>query len=163
MKHFVLTAALALTVVTAGCRQADGPLPDVSTPDRMADLGDVGKDLMAIQSGDAGAPKDFVDDISRFAQNKDAEAATIELATRVAVAMKGAKALTMPDAMTLTTDLFQTVAGREISQAQAKALREDVKRLLAQAGAGDSAPVLEQMTALYKQVTVRPAKWYEFF
>ena len=35
---------------------------------------------------------------------------------------------------------------------QAKALREDVKRLLTQAGVGDSTAVLDQMTALQKQV-----------
>jgi hypothetical protein len=163
MKKLGIGTALVLALVTGGCKQADGPVPDATAPSRVEDLSDIGKDLMAIQSGDKNAPQDFVDDVSRLAPAKDAEPATIALATQVANAAKGAKLLTMPDAVSLSSLVFQTVAGREVSRSQAKAMREEVKRLLTQAGVTDPAAVLQQMEATSKAVSLRPAKWYELF
>jgi hypothetical protein len=63
----------------------------------------------------------------------------------------------------LGTALWQTVAGREISQAQAEALRDEVEQLLTSAGVADPSGVLAQMETVQEAVNQRPPKWYEFF
>ncbi|MGE0393146.1 MAG: hypothetical protein AB7I25_08755 [Vicinamibacterales bacterium] len=156
-----LAAAVALTA--AGCKQADGPLQDASAPDRIGDMSDIGKDLMAVQAKDPSGTTDFVDDLSKLCGDKPAEAPSRELAARVASAVQAGGKLTMPDAVKLGTALWQTVAGREISQSQAEALRDEVKQLLTSAGVTDTAPVLEQMEAVQQVVNQRPPRWYEFF
>lgn len=163
MKKLGIGTVLVVALLAAGCKQPDGQVPDATAPSRVEDLNDVGKDLMAIQGGDKNAPQDFVDDVTRLSPGKDADAATLALATQVAAAAKGAKLLTMPDAVSLSSLVFQTVAGRDVSRSQAKAIREEVKRLLTQAGVTDTAAVLQQMEATSKAVTLRPAKWYELF
>ncbi len=163
MKNLGMAAALAIALAVGGCKQADGPLPDTTAPGRIGDLSDIGKDLMAIQAKDASGAPDFVEDLSKLCPEKPAEAAARELSVRVATAVQQATKLTMPDAVSLGGALYQTVAGRDISQSQAKTLRGEVDRLLTQAGVSDSGPVLEQMEAVHTLVAQRVPKWYEFF
>lgn len=162
-----LAAALAIVAAvsftTAGCKQADGPLQDASAPDRIGDMTDIGKDLMAVQAKDPSGATDFADDLSKLCPEKTGEAASRDLASRVASAVQAGGKLTMPDAVKLGTALWQTVAGRELSQSQAEALRDEVKQLLTSAGVADAAPVLTQMEAVQKVVNQRPPRWYEFF
>lgn len=164
-KRFMTALAIAAAVAftATGCKQADGPLQDASAPDRIGDMSDIGKDLMAVQAKDPSGITDFVEDVTKLCGDKPAEAATRELATRVANAVQSGGKLTMPDAVKLGTALWQTVAGREISQSQAKALREEVKQLLTSAGVADTSGVLAQMETVQDLVSERPAKWYEFF
>ena len=163
MKKLGIGTALVLALLAGGCKQADGKLPDGTAPDRVGDLSDIGKDLMAIQAKDAGGTKDFVEDLSKLCPEKPAEAAALALSNQVADAVKGATKLTMPDAVSLGTVLYQTVAGRDISKSQAKALREEAKRLLTQAGVANSGPVLDGMEAVSVLVRERKPKWYELF
>jgi hypothetical protein len=163
MRKFGVAIAMTLLLGVAGCKQADGPLQDATAPDRVGDMSDIGKDLMAVQAKDASGTADFVDDLSKLCPEKQGETASRDLATRVAAAVQTGGKLTMPDAVKLGTALWQTVAGREISQGQAKALREEVKQLLTSAGVADTTAVLEQMEAVQGAVNQRPAKWYEFF
>jgi hypothetical protein len=163
MKKFGVAIAMTLVLGAAGCKQADGPLQDASAPDRVGDMGDIGKDLMAVQAKDASGVADFVDDLSKLCPEKQAEAASRDLATRVASAVQTGGKLTMPDAVKLGTALWQTVAGREISQAQAEALRDEVEQLLTSAGVADPSGVLAQMETVQEAVNQRPPKWYEFF
>jgi hypothetical protein len=159
----VVAMAVALGLGSAGCKQADGPLQDASAPGRIGDMSDIGKDLMAVQAEDASGVNDFIDDLSKLCPEKSGEAPSHELATRVAAVVQTGGKLTMPDAVKLGTALWQTVAGRQISQSQAKALREEVKQLLKSAGVADSTAVLEQMETVQGVVNQRPARWYEFF
>jgi hypothetical protein len=163
MNRFGVAIAITLVLGAAGCKQADGPLQDASAADRIGDMSDIGKDLMAVQAKDPSGIPDFVDDLSKLCPEKPAEALSRDLAVRVASAVQSGGKLTMPDAVKLGTALWQTVAGREISQSQAEALRDEVKQLLTSAGVADTAPVLEQMEAVQRVVNQRPPKWYEFF
>ena len=163
MKKLGMAMVVVLAVGVAGCKQADGPIPDENAGDRMNDLGDIGKDLRAIQAKDPSGARDFIDDLTKLCPEKAGEAPTQELATRVVAAVQAGGKLTEPDSVKLGTALWQTVAGREISTSQAKALREGVKQLLTSAGATDTDAILEQMTAVQELVTRRPPRWYEFF
>lgn len=163
MKKLGMAMVVMLALGVAGCKQADGPLLDAAMPDRVNEMGDIGKDLMAIQAKDPSGAPDFIEDLSKLCPEKPGEEPSRELASRVAVAVQAGGKLTMPDAVQLGTTLWQTVAAREISTSQAKALREDVKQLLTSAGVADTGAVLDQMTVVQKAVTRRQARWYEFF
>ena len=143
-----MATVVMLALGVAGCKQADGPMLDAATPDRVGDMSDIGKDLMAIQVKDPSGAKDFIDDLTKLCPEKAGEAPTQELATRVAGAVQTGGKRAMPDAVKLGTTLWQTVAAREISSSQAKALREEVKALLTSAGVADTGAILEQMTAV---------------
>lgn len=162
-KQFAMVALVAVALAGAGCKQADGALQDASAPDRVGDMSDIGKDLMSAQAKTADGAKDFVDDLSKLCPEKPGEAPSKELASKVAGAVAAGGKLTMPDAVRLGTALWQTVAGREISKSQAKALRQEVKQILTSAGVTDSSAVLQQMEVVQKAVNLRPAKWYELF
>jgi hypothetical protein len=161
MKKLSMAMVVALALGAAGCKQADGPLLDAAV--RVGDMSDIGKDLMAIQAKDPSGAADFIDDLSKLCPEKPGEAPSRELATRVVSAVQVGGKLTMPDAVKLGTTLWQTVAARDISASQAKALREDVKQLLTSAGVADAGAVLDQMTVVQQAVTRRQARWYEFF
>ncbi len=163
MKKLGMAMVVALALGAAGCKQADGPLLDAATPDRVGDMGDIGKDLMAIQAKDPSGAPDFIEDLSKLCPEKAGEEPSRKLATQVASAVQAGGKLTMPDAVKLGTALWQTVAAREISLSQAKALRKDVNQILTSAGAADTDPVLDQMAVVQKAVTRRQARWYEFF
>lgn len=163
MKKFGMAVAVVMALGIAGCKQADGPLLDATAPDRVGDMSDIGKDLMAIQAKDPSGTTDFIDDVTKLCPEKSGEAPSRELASRVAAAVQAGGKLTMPDAVKLGTALWQTVAARQISTSQAKALREEVAQLLTSAGATDTAGVTDQMAAVQKIVNERKAKWYEFF
>ena len=164
MKRLGISMVVALALGAAGCKQADGPLLDAGTPERVGDMSDIGKDLMAIQAKDPSGAPDFTDDLSKLCPERQGEEPSRELAARVASAVQTGGKLTMPDAVKLGTVLWQTVAAREISRSQAKALREDVKQLLTSAGVVDTGAVLDQMTVVQKAITRRQARWwYEFF
>lgn len=163
VKKFAMAALVVVALTAAGCKQADGPLQDASVPDRVGDMSDIGKDLMSAQRKDKGGVDDFIDDLSKLCPEKPGEAPSKDLATKVAAAVTTGGKLTMPDAVKLGTALWQTVAGREISKSQGKALREEVKQLLTSAGVADSSAILQQMEVVQKIVNQRQAKWYEFF
>ena len=163
MKKLGMAMVVVLAVGVAGCKQADGPIPDENAGDRMNDLGDIGKDLRAIQAKDPSGASDFIEDLSKLCPERPGEEPSHELASRVVVAVEAGGKLTMPDAVKLGTTLWQTVAAREISTSQAKALREDVKQVLTSAGVADTGAVLDQMAVVQKAVTRRQARWYEYF
>ena len=163
MKKLGMAMVVVLALGAAGCKQADGPLLDAATSDRVGDMSDIGKDLMAIQAKDPGGAADFIEDLSKLCPERPGEEPSRELAARVASAVQAGGKLTMPDAVKLGTILWQTVAAREISTSQAKALREDVKQVLTSAGVADTGAVLDQMTVVQKAITRRQARWYEFF
>lgn len=163
MKKLGMVMAVTLALGAAGCKQADGPLLDAATPDRVGDMSDIGKDLMAIQAKDPSGAPDFIEDLSKLCPEKPGEEPSRKLATQVAAAVQAGGKLTMPDAVKLGTTLWQTVAAREISRSQAKALREEVKQILTSAGVTDTGAVTDQMAVVQKAVTQRQARWYEFF
>ncbi len=163
MKKLGMVMVVTLALGVAGCKQADGPLLDAATPDRVGDMSDIGKDLMAIQAKDPGGAPDFIEDLSKLCPERPGEEPSRELATRVASAVQAGGKLTMPDAVKLGTALWQTVAGREISLGQAKALREEVEQLLTSAGVTDTDAVTDQMAVVQKAVNLRQTRWYEFF
>lgn len=163
MKKLGMAMVVALALGAAGCKQADGPLLDVANPDRVGDMSDIGKDLMAIQAKDPSGAPDFIEDLSKLCPERPGEEPSRELAARVASAVQAGGKLTMPDAVKLGTVLWQTVAARELSLSQAKALRGDVNQLLTSAGVADTDAVLDQMTVVQQAVTRRQARWYEFF
>lgn len=163
MKKLGMAMVVMLVLGVAGCKQADGPLLDATTPDRVGDMSDIGKDLMAAQAKDPSGAPDFIEDLSKLCPEPSGEDLSRTLATQVASAVQAGGKLTMPDAVKLGTALWQAVAARQLSLSQVKALREEVKQILTSAGVADTAAILDQMTMVQKAITRRPARWYQFF
>src|SRR5436309_14300844 len=87
----VYAIIFAAALIGAGCRQADGPLPPV-TSSVWNELGDIGKDLWNVGIDNPDGPNDLSDDISHYAEGTSGgQAAAKELSRRLTTALAGKK------------------------------------------------------------------------
>ncbi len=155
--------AMAVIALGAGCRQANGPVPE---PDahRQEDLVDIGRDLMNVKGHDRSAPKEFSDDLAKYSEKPPVVSATRDLAQTVVTAVAGSK-LTEGQAGELAQKLWVAVYANQLSQRQAKGVRDDIQTILKNAGAQQTAidGVGDKVLAVQAAVTTNHKKWYEFF
>jgi hypothetical protein len=154
----------ASVLILAGCRQPDGQVP---TPDAVVqeELGDVARDLQYIaDKRDPEAPKNFADDLRKYAQRPSAVSAVDELSRRTAGAVAG-RQLTEQAAQRLTHNLWVSVAARDISERQIESLQNDTHSLLVSVGIPEdrAEQVAIQVGEVQRAVTNRPRRWYELF
>jgi hypothetical protein len=146
----------------AACRQADGPMPE-STPSTPNELGDLSRDLQNLASGDPSGPKDLADDISHYAEGTDGgPAAATELSRRLGTALTG-KTFKLAQAMPVAHTTWSTVAGRQLSEKQVEALKNEMKSGLMSLGANEQEAqnVADQVGVVQQAVTGRHRRWYE--
>src|SRR5688500_2178523 len=78
-----MLAVLSLT----GCRQADGPMPQQER-DTGNRIGDMSRDLLAIVSREPTGERDFVEDLSGFAQGVEKASVAQRFARQIATAVR---------------------------------------------------------------------------
>lgn len=160
-----LSAALlaCALLATTGCRQPDGQPPQLveDAPNRIQDMS---RDLLAVASGEASAPRDYADDLRVFALTPAGLDATDTLAARISDAVKGQK-LTEQAAQQLAHTGWSIVAGRDFSDRQAKGSQDELKNQLTALGAQPTAidAAVAAADATHKAVALRPRRWYELF
>jgi outer membrane murein-binding lipoprotein Lpp len=160
----ILVVCVAGTLLFAGCRQPDGPLP-AETKDDPNRLYDVSRDLLNVAGGDVNGPQELADDMKVWGSKSDEPwAPGDELAKRLATALRG-KNLTEQTASQLARHIWIAIAGRELSARQVDRLEEDVKTLLVSAGASaESADgVAQQIDSVQQQVTTKQRWWFQVF
>jgi hypothetical protein len=154
---------LFIAIVAAGCRQADGPMPQqgAETNNR---LGDLSRDLLAVAGGEATATQDYVDDVKTFAANGQAEQAADRMGRKLADAVKG-RPLSEQAARQLAYSSWVIISARELSERQHEAVREDLRTQLTTLGVAQPAVdgVVAEVTATQQIVSTRPRRWYEVF
>ena len=167
MNRALIAVCLSLALSNAACRMADGPLPDSKDPDIANQLGDIERDLENVLSGDPQGRQDFEDDLMRFADlaaRPEAEAPIKQLSSQVVEAVTATKA--KGGALTpLVERLYVAINARQLSEAQAKALGEDVLAALSRMGLDDvkARAIAAQVAIVQQAVTDRHRRWYEVF
>jgi hypothetical protein len=146
----------------AACRQADGPMPEATatTPN---ELGDISRDLQNLASGDPAGPKDLTDDISHYAEGTNGGLpAAAELSRRLGAALTG-KTFKLAQAMPVAHTCWVALAGRQLSEKQIEALRNEMKSQLMSLGADEpqAQNVADQVGVVQQAVTARQRRWYE--
>ena len=153
---------LVLAMSLAGCRQADGPMPE-TTPETANQLGDISRDLQNLASGTPDGPKDLADDISHYAQDTDnGQASAAELARRLGQALTG-KSFKLAQAMPVAHSCWVTVAARQLSEKQVDGLKNEMKQQLTALGVNEqqAQSVADQVGVVQQAVTARHRRWYE--
>jgi len=161
-RQIAYTVIVACALLLAACRQADGPMPETTatTPN---ELGDISRDLQNLASGDPAGPKDLSDDIAHYAEGTNGgPAAAEELSRRLGEALRG-KTFKLAEAMPVAHSCWVTVAGRQLSEKQIEALKNDMKAGLMSLGANEqlSQNVADQVGVVQQAVTARHRRWYE--
>ena len=153
---------VGLAVTLAGCRQADGPMPE-ATESVANELGDISRDLQNVAYQNPSGPQDLSDDISHYAQGTNGgEAAAQELARRLAQALVG-KMFKVAQAMPVAHTVWVAVAARQLSEQQIENLKNEMKSELMALGVNDqqAQSVADQIAVVQKAVTARQRRWYE--
>ena len=161
-RQFVYAFIAASALAGAGCRQADGPLPPV-TSSVSNELGDIGKDLWNVGNDNADGPKDLSDDLSHYAQGSNGgEAAAKQLSQRVTSAIAGKK-FKLAQSAPLARTCWEIVAARQLSEKQVDGLKNDLKSQLMSLGATDqqAQSAADQVGPVQQAVTARHRRWYE--
>jgi hypothetical protein len=161
-RTLVYSIVFAAALTSAGCRQADGPLPP-ATGGVPNELGDISRDIWNLSRGEADGAKDLSDDISHYAQGTNGgEAAAQELSRRLADALKG-KMFKLAQAMPVARTCWVTTAGRQLSEKQVDSLKNDMKSQLTSLGVNDQQAqgVADQVGVVQQAVTARHRRWYE--
>ena len=163
LKSF-LFALCAASLLVAGCRQPDGPLPAEGVDEENRRY-DVGRDLQNIAIGDVNGPQEFADDVQVWGTSAGGDwPPSDELARRVTVALKG-KMLSDEAAAQLARFFWIAAAGRELSERQVERLQEDVTGALVKLGVEEAAAkaVADQVAEMQKAVTAKQRRWYQLF
>jgi hypothetical protein len=153
---------LVFAMSLAGCRQADGPMPE-ATESVANELGDISRDLQNVAYQNPSGTKDLGDDISHYAQGTDGgEAAAQELAGRLAQALAG-KMFKVAQAMPVAHTAWVTVAARQLSAQQIENLKNEMKSELMALGVNEqqAQSVADQVGVVQQAVTARHRRWYE--
>ena len=167
MNRVSIALCLSISISTAACRMADGPMPNPKADEVPNQLGDLGRDLSGVVNGDAMARQDFVDDLLVFVdtgKSPNAEAPVKALAAQVidaAVATKPSEAAAAP----LLEHLYVAISARQLSEGQVKTLEENVQAAASRMGLDDvKARALASQAGIVQQaVTERHRRWYEVF
>ena len=153
---------VGLGVSLAGCRQADGPMPE-ATESVANELGDISRDLQNVAYQSPSGTQDLSDDISHYAQGTNGgEAAAQELARRLAQALMG-KMFKVAQAMPVAHTAWVAVAARQLSQQQIDNLKNEMKSELVALGVNEqqAQSVADQVGVVQKAVSARQRRWYE--
>jgi hypothetical protein len=163
MSRLLLILFLCATL-SAACRMADGPMPDVKADDVPNQLGDLGRDLTGVVNGDPQARQDFVDDLMVFVMVPEAEAPVKQLAAQIVeavVATKPSEAAVAP----LLEHVYVAIAARELSEGQVETLQGNVQAAASRFGVDDvkARALAAQVGIVQQAVTARHRRWYEIF
>ena len=161
-RQIACAVILAASFQCAACRQADGPMPETtaSTPN---ELGDIGRDLQNLASGDPSGPADLSDDISHYAEGTSGgQAAATELSRRLGAALTG-KTFKLAQAMPVAHTCWVAVSARQLSEKQIEGLQNEMKSGLMSLGVNEQQAqiVADQVGAVQQTVTGRHRRWYE--
>lgn len=163
MKIRALFVLVLLATLSTACRQPDGVTPtlDAQNANRIVDLS---RDLGAIASGDAGAQKDFVDDLVVFVDSHATEAQGVVqgFAGRLAAAVSSAT-MTDPAAEQLARTSWMVVGITDLSDRQLRTLQGDLRSQLMVLGIPQDRvdAVVAEVPTVQRAVTTRPRRWYE--
>lgn len=152
-----------LLLAVAGCRQADGELP-VPAGEQVNKVGDIGRDLQNIASGDQAAPMDLIDDLQGLDEMVRPDDKVRALTAALSTALKG-RAVPDAPAQGLAAELFVASTGRHLSRRQINRIDTRVREILGGLGAPDAAVegVATAATALASEITENPRRWYQLF
>jgi len=153
---------LVLAMSLAGCRQADGPMPE-ATESVANELGDISRDLQNVAYQSPSGAQDLSDDISHYAQGTNGgEAAAQELARRLSQALAG-KMFKVAQAMPVAHTAWVAVAARQLSEQQIENLKNEMKSELLALGVNEqqAQSTADQVAVVQKAVTARQRRWYE--
>ena len=164
MKTRARVIVVILPLLLAGCRQADGPMPEATgeVPNRLADIT---RDLQAVARGDAQARQDLADDVTVFVDaDGEPRMAVNELSRRTAEVVTGSR-LSEQSAERLARQLWTAAAGRELSQRQVETLQGEMHALLVEIGVPEDRAenTATQVGEVQRLLTDRPKRWYQLF
>ena len=158
----VLVVSVGLS--SGACSQAEGPVPTPSA-DVLVELDDVARDLQNVASArDPQARQELADDLRKYADAPDAEAAVDDLSRRTAAVLAGVDLAEEP-AQRLAESLWRSVVSSELSEQQVETLQSEVLSLLMAEGVAEESAqqVVAQIGEVQGTVATRSRRWYELF
>jgi len=161
MRGIVHALVLALAVSAGGCKQGDGVMP-AKTGDVPNRLSDLKRDLEAVVAGDQTAVDDLADDLSVFTEEPDGHTAIRALSNTVGSML--VKRMLTDEAMTrIVSTMWTAAAGRELSERQVDALKDEMRSVLTTVGVSqaDANLAAGRIGDVQSAVTVRERRWYE--
>jgi hypothetical protein len=154
---------VALLLIGAGCRQADGPIPTPvdEQPNKIADLA---KDLRNVASRQPEAESEMREDLDGFDATPRPAPLMRQLGDALIAAAEGSS-LNDSQAEEVARLLFVLVTGEELNARQAEQIAGDLRNALAGAGAGEDAAagVAQSAIELQAAITLNRERWYHLF
>ena len=125
-------------------------------------LHDIRRDLESVAAGEADGPKDLADDLAVFVEEPEAVNAARTLAGSVSVVIVK-RALSEDALKQLSSNLWKTVASRELSERQVDGLKDDMRGTLIAIGVAqpDANALADRVGQTQKAVALRTRRWYE--
>ena len=164
--RLLAAVCVAVALAAAGCRMADGPMPEPS-PEDLNRLDDLRRDIGNVVAGHAEARKDFTDDLMVFVKpgsRPELTTAVTELARLVGDAAVAAqlKEASLPPFL---RQVWTAVVARELSEKQIATLQSETQATLTGIGVAEPSAqaIASQIVTVQKAVTTRERRWYEVF
>ena len=154
-----------MALLSAGCRQPDGPLPTPSDDETANRLYDLSRDLEEIARGSEAERQGFVDDLLIFADPHRPEAleAVSKFGTRLVEGVPRGTPLPPESTKQLVRTCWTLVAATQLSDRQLKQLQGELAPLLSSIGIPQDRVdgLVADLPALQRAVSTRPRRWYE--
>jgi hypothetical protein len=160
LMRYTIFAIVAVTCVSAGCRQPEGTVPQPAG-EAANKTDDVSRDLLAVARMDKEAANDLRSDLENLTGDQAPPYLVEELSARIDTAVAGAR---LPDdaAKKLATHLYVTIAARDLSERQVDSLKEDITATLTRAGvdAPKAQPVADAAGDIQRAVGRNRRRWW---
>jgi hypothetical protein len=152
---------VAVLFLAAACRQQDGPIPQPSgdEPDEVYELS---RDILNVAGGDKQAFQELSDDLGSQGPLETGRPGAGALAKSLQTALAGRR-VSEDQAKRLAGDLYIVFAADKLSSNQVEALQGRVSGLLREVGVPDGAiePVQNDITSVQALVNKGGRRWWQ--
>jgi len=161
LKSWIGYVLCVAAIVSSGCRQPDGPVPQ-PTREEQNEIGDVSRDLLSVAGGDKQAQQDLSDDLANFSPYDAATRFAPQMAARLSRALTGRK-VTDEQARAISQQMFVAFSANKLAARQITGIQEEIRKHLAQIGTPepDIVAVVNQIASVQAAINEAPKRWYQ--
>ena len=152
---------LSLLVLAVACRDADGPIP-APTGDEADEVYELSRDILNVAGGDPQALQELTDDLGTQGPYETGQPGAAALAKSLQGALVG-RQMSEAQAKRLADDLYIVLAGDKLSPGQVEAVQTRVSGLLREVGSPEGAigPVRDNITSVQSLVNPGRKRWWD--
>jgi hypothetical protein len=152
---------VSLLVLSAACRNPDGPIPQ-PTGDEPDEVFELSRDILNVAGGDPQAFQELTDDLGTQGPFETGQPRAAALAKTLQGALVG-RQMTQDQAKRLADDLYIVFAGDRLSPGQVDAVQTRVSGLLREVGTPEASigPVRDSITSVQALVNPGRRRWWD--